>query len=140
MFNSLVRLKLEACLAPLLPPHFKIKSSTLLQAYATFRTIQEHRTDDFSAAYTEIQSQRSNYPLGILQIQQASISPAYPPAFHEFLTLTPEDFLRYIVSDLVCRPKELLQIYHKQRKDNFLLLAHYIITIKLISYEYTTQD
>lgn len=140
MFNSLVyRPNLEACLTPLLPPHFKIKSSTLLQAYATFRTIQEQRTDDFSVAYTEIQSQRSHYPHGILQIQRASISPAYPPAFHEFLTLTPEDFLRYIVSDLVCRPKELLQIFRKIHEDNFLLLAHYIIVIKLISYEYTAQ-
>lgn len=112
MFNSLFRKQLESLLATFLPPKTQIKSSTLLQAYATFTAISSKKDENFSTAYAKIRAETNAYPYGILRIS-GPISSSAPLAFRHFLSLDPENFLRFIVSDMVNNPSNLLQIFQK---------------------------
>lgn len=133
MFNSHFRKQLEESLESVLPPNAKIKSSTLLKAYATFSAIRDTHEEDFSAAYRKVRIDAKAYPKGILQMQ-TPIPATAPDAFRLFLSLDIESFCRFILSDLIGDPAGLLRRAKEGWGDDHLRLAHYVMQIKYTSY------
>jgi len=121
-------------------PSVTIKSSTLLQAYATFCAISENQIQDFSLAYAEVVSRYGSiYRHAILQKLATPLPSLFPPVYYEFISLTPEQFLRFIVPDLVSDAPRTLQSFHALHDDNILLLAHHIVQIRYVLFEFSSS-
>ena len=108
---NFARQKLGAVLLPLLNAKTKIKSSTLLQGYATFMTIQQHGA--LPVTRDDLKKWGGNYKYGLLGIDLPSTT-ITRNAFDAFTSVPIYEFLRFIVPDLVAEPQKLLEQFYRQ--------------------------
>lgn len=135
MFSNPYREILVDSLSSILNPEFKIKSSTLLQAFATFKTIIEVDSANFSSAYKKIfgEEPESSFHSRLSHKNLISYSNAFlDPTINLFASLSPDEFFRYIIPDIVSNPTKTAKMLHQKFSDNILLFAHHIIQINFV--------
>ena len=106
MFPSPYRQILVANLSAFLKPGTNIKSSTLLMAYATFTSINEKDLDGFISSFNIVNNTEPtcHYRSLLLQKNITKLPEAYLKTNHLFTSLSPSEFFRFIVPDLVSNP------------------------------------
>ncbi len=133
MFNF-ARQKFETILVSLLNKKIKIKSSTLLQGYTTFMTIQQH-TGTLPVTRDDLKKWNGNHKYGLLKIDLPSTTDTRN-AFDAFTSVSIYEFLRFIVPDLVAEPQKLLEQFNRIHGTDLVLLCHYILSIKFFAYQH----
>ncbi len=128
----------EATLSRILPPDIakNIRSSTHLQAYATLIEMQKKlsaKPSDYIAAYKVVLEKTALYHLAVLPRMLVQAEGFYD-TYLAFTTVSVDDFLRYIVPDLVCEPVAFLRYWRSKFGDDILLLAQRVIQTRLLMY------
>lgn len=99
--SAAVRAELSEKLSRILKEGTAIKSSLLLRTYATFVTLGESFHEELIKAYYELASS-NKYPKGtVLQLSRQAASDAVDEAARKFRHYSIDEFLRFIVPDLV---------------------------------------
>lgn len=129
-----IREKLEAELAAIMGKNIAIKSSTLLQAYATFASMSALDESNFATAYKLVQKENKACKWAILRGLPKGIPEEYPPVFNSFIEILPADFFRFVVPDLVGDPFQFNRFFSEQYDDNLMLCVQHIIQVKLVAY------
>ena len=129
-----IREKLGAQLADIMGANVVVKSSTLLQAYATFRAMSALNESNFAAAYRSVLKENKACKWAILRGLPKVISEEYPPVFDSFIEITFADFFRFVVPELVGDPFQFNRFSSEQYDDNLMLCVHHIIQVKLVAY------
>lgn len=134
MFPSPYRQILVASLSAFLKPGTNIKSSTLLMAYATFSSINEKDLDSFISSFNIVNNTEPTcqYRSLLLQKTITKLPEAYLKVNHLFASLSPSEFFRFIIPDLVSDPIKASKILHKKFSDDILLFAHHILRINIV--------
>ena len=138
MYTPPLRNHYESILASLLGSNKSIKSSRLLQAYVTFSEMLSDTHQNLTDAYNDIQSKYADYPYAILPLSPRQCKNLQVDRLKEFTDIPFGDFLLYVIPDVVCDPRVLLEHYSEYIIDHELnepQLAHQIISIKLKSYQ-----
>ena len=104
IFPSKDRYRLEQLLLPLLQSQNLVSSSTMLRAYVTFAS---------TISYSE------DFPLGMLKMDAAH--PAFSDACTAFKNYSFDEFLRFIVPDLVGDPLRFLSFLRTNFMSDFSL-------------------
>lgn len=118
----------------LINPETRIKSSTLLKAFAIFTTIKENDIDSFTSSYKTIFSQPPACYLQGLHISKSKLSNAYSETIDLFSSLSPIEFFRFIIPDIICNPIKAAKILHESFSDDILLFAYQILKIHTVVY------
>ena len=136
MFPSPYREILVSSLSAILKPDTNIKSSTLLQAFATFTSLRGENIEHFISLYKTTFSQPPAcfYRSRISHISTTSFSNLYAKTLALFTSLSPSEFFRFIIPDLVSNPIKAAKILHEKFSDDILLFAHHILRINIVIY------
>lgn len=135
MFPSPYReILIRSLSAVLINPETRIKSSTLLKAFAIFTTIKENDIDSFTSSYKTIFSQPPACYLQGLHISKSKLSNAYSETIDLFSSLSPIEFFRFIIPDIICNPIKAAKILHESFSDDILLFAYQILKIHTVVY------
>ena len=138
MFSYSYRERYASALAEVLDILGEVKSSKLLQAYATFSAMQSVG-GDLAEAYKMVCEKYKDYKLAVLTISSKCFAKEKLAECAElFTSLEMEKFLGFVVPDIVCEPDRLWASY-RQYRDDFAMdqiqLAHHIIAVKLNTYQ-----
>lgn len=128
-----VRLMLEKLLAKVMEPNTEIKSSTLLQAYATFCAVFASEASVSDSDY-DFFCKSSPYRRVVLGGLLRPLTESSFTAAKAFLDISPADFFRFVVPDLIADPFGLNCMLHEEFEGNLQLLIHHVIQLKLLSY------
>ena len=134
-----LRKTLETLLVNALPYLKEMKSSILLQAYATFCSISAPLGGDFVEAYKNICKEKTPYKKSILHGLSVTDSEFFSFLVKAFATITAEDFFRFVVPDMVANPQNLAEVLEKKYHNNTTALAHHIIECKLVLYKFNAK-
>ncbi|WP_458407291.1 hypothetical protein [Anaerotignum sp.] len=136
MFSNPYRNVLIKSLSNILKPETNIKSSTLLQAFATFKAIKEIDSGNFFSTYKTIFSEKpACYFLSRFSHENCKLnSDTFTETIDLFACLSPSEFFRFIISDIVSNPIKATTILHDKFSDNILLFAHHIIQVNRVTY------
>ena len=123
--NATVVRNLAERLRPLLrSADAEVKISSLLRAYATFTDLERRDPEHLLKTYSEI---RSTYPrYAVIDIPQNVEEGPLREISQAYLQYSLEEFLRFVVSDLVADVQGLLSFYHDELHSDILLLTHHI--------------
>jgi hypothetical protein len=109
MFTPALRKEYESLYEQITGLGIPVKSSSLLQTYATILAITNTPASSFEDAYRNVRTMYSGYELALC----SKIKPPFPSTFSEiaerYLQLSLLDFLLYVVPDLVCEPERLIK-------------------------------
>lgn len=140
MFPSPYRETLVTSLSAILKQGISIKSSTLLQAFATFKTIKEKNPDDFVAGYkTTFHKEHieSKYRSRLSHENYKVFSnDTLFDSVNLFTGLSASNFFRFIIPDIISNPIKAAKILHEKFSDDILLFAHHILRINIICPEF----
>ena len=140
MHSSILRREYENLFAKLTVPGTPVKSSLLLQSYATIRAIKDAKTVSFDDAYRHVCNQYAGYELGLCSKLKVSILSSLSDIADQFIQLSFIDFLFYIVPDLVCEPERLVKHLTTMASMDTVQLVHHVIRIKYNAYLETEQS
>jgi len=136
MFPSPYRETLIQSLSTILKTGINVKSSTLLQAFATFTTIKEENFNLFISSYNTFFNKEPECSyrskLRISNISNAKFSNLYTETINLFTSLSPSEFFRFIIPDIVSNPIKTTKILHDKFSDNILLFSHHILLINIV--------
>ena len=125
--SATVRAELSEKLSRILKEDTVIRSSHLLRAYATFATLGELSDGELIEAYSELVTSGA-YPKGaVLYISQRAKIEDVEDTASAFRCYSVEEFLRFIVPELVANVPELVALCQSELHSDILLLAHVII-------------
>jgi hypothetical protein len=88
---------------------------------------------DFLNAYKKVRKENSLYKFAFLPPKLVQNSNEFPPAYNGFVALSLEQFLRFIVPDLVSDPDRFLSSFEEKFgkvADHLPLMAHHIVQVK----------
>lgn len=136
MFSNPYRNVLIESLSDILKPKTNIKSSTLLQAFATFKTIKEINSGNFFSTYKTLFTEKPTcYFLSRFSHENCKLnSDTFTETVDLFTSLSPSEFFRFIIPDIVSNPIKATTILHNKFSDNLLLFAHHIIQVNRVTY------
>ena len=136
MFSNPYRNVLIKSLSDILKPENNIKSSTLLQAFATFNAIKEIDSGDFFSTYKTLFTQKPTcHFLSRFSHENCKWnSDTFTETIDLFTSLSPSEFFRFIIPDIVSNPIKATTILHDKFSDNILLFAHHIIQVNRVTY------
>lgn len=137
MFIPPLRQHYESILVNISGISHKLKSSNLLQAYATFSAmlLMDVKLSD---AYSDVRKEYADYQYALLPIATQYRSKLQKNQLESFTNISLEDFLTYVTPDVVCDPPALMEHYREYCADHELdqvQLIHQIIAIRLNSYQ-----
>ena len=95
-----------------------IKSSRLLQAYVTFSEILSCTDQDLTDAYNDIRNKYADYPYAILTLSPRQCNNLQLDKIKEYTDIGLLDFLLYVIPDVVCDPRGLLEHYQEYSIDH----------------------
>ena len=129
------RAKLEALISKI---GISPKSSSLLQAYATFKSMKDCTPDSLSQCYAEVCSQSPADSI----ISGRAISDANNAfqAYTEFRKFSFEEFLRFIVPDLITDISSFMRIFQEYFDSDICQITHFIIRIRVLMYTQTGEN
>lgn len=134
MFTPSLRKEYESLYEQITGLGMPVKSSSLLQTYATILAIINTPASSSEDAYRIVRTMYSGYELALC----SKIKPPFPSTFSEiaeqYLQLSLLDFLLYVVPDLVCEPERLMRYQACATFSDTVHLVHHIIRIKHNTY------
>ena len=134
MFTPSLRKEYESLYEQITGLKIPVKSSSLLQTYATILAIINTPASSPEDAYRIVRTMYSGYELALC----SKIKPPFPSTFSEiaeqYLQLSLLDFLLYVVPDLVCEPERLMKYQPCATFSDAVHLVHHIIRIKHNTY------
>ena len=135
MYTPPIRDDYESILKNILGTSNKIKSSKLLQAYATFSAMLSSG-QTLTDSYKQIQSKYPDHPYALLRLPPQQIKSLKRDTLENFTNISLQDFLICVTPDLVCDPFSLMEHFEKCNNEmDYFQLAHHIISLKLNSYQ-----
>ena len=143
MIKNEMRKKLEGLLAPLVSVQKLRKDSVLLKAYATFTAVQDEMTsaagDNCISAYKRVQKKHQDMKTALLSGDgDRCPQEIFQRAMDAFRRIELEDFLRYIVPDLVA-DKKAIHLICQNHDNNVLWMTYQIIQSKQTYYKFSSQ-
>ena len=136
MYKNNARTHLESVLKHILPQGFSIKSSTLLQAYASFSALNSTtHIDDFNYNYRCICTANANYIFGYCSCFAVVDSDDFLNAKEEFLRFDLLSFLKFIVPDLAAQPEKLCDFYKHNFTNELIKFVHYMCQVRRVIFE-----
>lgn len=132
--STAVRTELSAKLSCILEKGVTVRSSHLLNAYATFATLGELSSEELIKAY-HVLATSGRYPKGtVLQISRQARPVDVEDASRVFRRYSIEEFLRFIVPDLVANVSELVLLCQRELHSDLLFLTRVIIQLRKLMY------
>ena len=132
--SAAIRTELARKLSRILGGSVVIKSSHLLRAYTTFVGLGVRSGDELINAYLELMTS-DRYPKNTLIRLSRQASPEdVEDVARAFRQYSLEEFLRFIVPDLVANSFELISLWQSELHSDILLLAHVIIQLRKLMY------
>lgn len=105
-----------------------------MKAYAMFATLGELSSEELNRAY-HVLATSGRYPKGtVLQISRQARPVDVEDASRVFRRYCIEEFLRFIVPDLVANVSELVLLYQRELHSDLLLLTRVIIQLRKLMY------
>lgn len=138
MYTPPLRNHYASILTSLLGTNSPLKSSKLLQAYVTFSAMLSYSNQDFTEAYNDIRKKYADYPYAVLPLSHRQCKGLQQEELKEFTDIPFEEFLLYVIPDVVCDPQSLMDHYREYMIDHELdqlKLVHHTISIKLNTYQ-----
>lgn len=134
MSNMRVRTELSEKLSRIIKTETNPKSSDLLKAYATFAAMGELSSERLIEGYVDLLKARKYPSNDYLRISRFATLEHIQDAYLAFRQFTDEEFLRFIVSDLVVNTAEMMQLYKSVLSSDVLRLTHVILQLRLLMY------
>lgn len=135
-----VRAELAKKLSRILKEGTVIKSSHLLRAHATFITLGELSGDELLKAYYELVAS-NRYPKGaVLRLSRQASPDDVDNTARAFRRYSLEEFLRFVVPDLIANSLELVSLWQSELHSDILLLTDVIIRLRKLMYSGDEKD
>lgn len=119
-----------------------IKSSTLLKAYATFKSMKKIGAQSVAEKYKHIcDSYKGTYAHGLLKMEFSILAKIGDDLYNLFSTFSDAGFIHFVVPDLVCDVDEFMDKFLRlYGADRPIEMAHTIIQIRRILYKNANVD
>ena len=132
--SAAIRTELARKLSRILGGAVVIKSSHLLRAYATFVGLGVRSGDELINAYLELMTSDRYPKKTLLRLSRQASPKDVEDVARAFRHYSLEEFLRFIVPDLVANSFELISLWQSELHSDILLLAHVIIQLRKLMY------
>jgi hypothetical protein len=96
---------------------------------------------DLAESYNSIRKKYADYPYAVLPLSHRQCNGLQQEELKEFTDIPFEEFLLYVIPDVICDPHSLMEHYREYMIDHELdqlKLVHHIISIKLNTYQTIT--